>query len=65
MGARWPRLVVLVLLIVVVAVGPSTAADPIRIGYLGPLTGIFAQAGKDMLSRSSRRTTRQRAGRSS
>ena len=49
MGARWPRLVVLVLLIVVVAVGPSTAADPIRIGYLGPLTGIFAQAGKDML----------------
>ncbi len=49
MGARWSRLVVLVLLIVVVAVGPSTAADPIRIGYLGPLTGIFAQAGKDML----------------
>ena len=28
---------------------PATAADPIRIGYLGPLTGIFAQAGKDML----------------
>src|SRR5215468_2151372 len=28
---------------------PAGAADPIRIGYLGPLTGIFAQAGKDML----------------
>lgn len=28
---------------------PATAADPIRVGYLGPLTGIFAQAGKDML----------------
>ena len=27
----------------------STAAETIRIGYLGPLTGIFAQAGKDML----------------
>jgi branched-chain amino acid transport system substrate-binding protein len=25
------------------------AADPIRVGYLGPLTGIFAAAGKDML----------------
>ena len=28
---------------------PSTAAETIRIGFLGPLTGIFAQAGKDML----------------
>src|SRR3989454_10604994 len=28
---------------------PSTAAETIRIGYLGPQTGIFAQAGKDML----------------
>src|SRR5256712_10139869 len=28
---------------------PSTAAEAIRIGFLGPLTGIFAQAGKDML----------------
>src|SRR5215470_17083549 len=25
------------------------AADSIRVGYLGPQTGIFAQAGKDML----------------
>jgi branched-chain amino acid transport system substrate-binding protein len=28
---------------------PAVAAEPIRVGYLGPLTGIFAQAGKDML----------------
>ena len=28
---------------------PAAAAETIRIGYLGPLTGIFAQAGKDML----------------
>jgi len=27
---------------------PAGAAETIRIGYLGPLTGIFAQAGKDM-----------------
>jgi branched-chain amino acid transport system substrate-binding protein len=39
------------LLLAVVLLVPSSAqaADPIRIGYLGPLTGIFAQAGKDML----------------
>lgn len=28
---------------------PATSAETIRVGYLGPLTGIFAQAGKDML----------------
>src|SRR6266852_8871172 len=28
---------------------PSPAAESIRVGYLGPQTGIFAQAGKDML----------------
>ena len=28
---------------------PAAAADPIRIGFLGPLSGMFAQAGKDML----------------
>ena len=27
----------------------ATAAEPIKVGYMGPLTGIFAQAGKDML----------------
>jgi alkanesulfonate monooxygenase SsuD/methylene tetrahydromethanopterin reductase-like flavin-dependent oxidoreductase (luciferase family) len=29
--------------------GPAAAAETIRIGFMGPLTGIFAQAGKDML----------------
>jgi len=29
--------------------GAASAADPIRIGFLAPMTGIFAQAGKDML----------------
>jgi branched-chain amino acid transport system substrate-binding protein len=37
----------LILLLLTTSVAP--AAEPIRIGYLGPLTGIFAQAGKDML----------------
>jgi branched-chain amino acid transport system substrate-binding protein len=27
----------------------ARAQEPIRVGFLGPLTGIFAQAGKDML----------------
>ena len=49
MTPRWPRLAVLTLLPMILAVEPSNAADPIRIGYIGPLTGIFAQAGKDML----------------
>jgi branched-chain amino acid transport system substrate-binding protein len=35
--------------ITVSAVGPSRAADTVRVGYLGPQTGIFAAAGKDML----------------
>ncbi len=45
---RWTRLALAVALVVVAAV-PGRAADSIRIGYLGPLTGIFAAAGKDML----------------
>jgi len=28
---------------------PAFAADPVKIGFLGPLTGLFAAAGKDML----------------
>jgi branched-chain amino acid transport system substrate-binding protein len=32
-----------------IAAGSAEAAEAVRIGYLGPLTGIFAQAGKDML----------------
>jgi branched-chain amino acid transport system substrate-binding protein len=37
------------LVLVVPANHPADAAETIRIGFLGPLTGIFAQAGKDML----------------
>ncbi|HEY3097907.1 MAG TPA: ABC transporter substrate-binding protein [Methylomirabilota bacterium] len=39
---------VLVLGVLLVA-GSAAGADSIRVGYLGPLTGIFAAAGKDML----------------
>ncbi len=37
--------------VLVVWAAPAFAAtsEPIRVGYLGPLTGLFAQAGKDML----------------
>jgi len=47
------RRVVLALVLAALAVAPAgrdvaSAADPIRIGYMGPMTGIFAQAGKDM-----------------
>ena len=35
--------------LIVLVARPSAAAETIRIGYLGPQTGIFAQAGKDML----------------
>jgi branched-chain amino acid transport system substrate-binding protein len=40
----------LVALVTVVALAPACAhaADVIRVGFLGPLTGIFAQAGIDM-----------------
>jgi branched-chain amino acid transport system substrate-binding protein len=37
------------LVLALLPVAPAGAADSIRVGYLGPLTGIFAQAGKDML----------------
>ena len=36
-------------LLLLLAAVPGRAADAIRIGYLGPVTGIFAAAGKDML----------------
>jgi branched-chain amino acid transport system substrate-binding protein len=42
------RLAVLVVAIVLVAAGPAAAADPVKIGFIAPLTGIFAPAGKDM-----------------
>jgi branched-chain amino acid transport system substrate-binding protein len=31
------------------AAGSALAADPVKIGFIAPLTGIFAPAGKDML----------------
>jgi len=50
---RVPRLVLSVGVISVatwlLGSGAASAADPIRIGFLAPMTGIFAQAGKDML----------------
>jgi len=46
---RQLRVAGMVLTLILLAAHPSTAAETIRIGYLGPLTGIFAQAGKDML----------------
>jgi branched-chain amino acid transport system substrate-binding protein len=41
--------IAIALLLAVGLAGDAPAAEPIRVGYLGPLTGIFAQAGKDML----------------
>src|SRR5713101_9519399 len=50
MRSCWPRLAaVFAVVVTIFAVRPSNAADPIRVGYIGPQTGIFAQAGKDML----------------
>jgi branched-chain amino acid transport system substrate-binding protein len=37
------------LALVVLTAVAAPAADPIRVGFMGPLSGIFAQAGKDML----------------
>ena len=39
----------LMLVLLLLAVTAVPAAEPIKIGFMGPLTGIFAQAGKDML----------------
>jgi branched-chain amino acid transport system substrate-binding protein len=36
-------------LVLLLATAPGGAAEAIRVGYLGPLTGIFAAAGRDML----------------
>jgi branched-chain amino acid transport system substrate-binding protein len=41
--------VTLIVLLVLAGAPRARAQEPIRIGYLGPLSGIFAQAGKDML----------------
>jgi branched-chain amino acid transport system substrate-binding protein len=39
----------LALLLLAFAPGAALAADPAKIGFIAPLTGIFAPAGKDML----------------
>src|SRR5262252_2636648 len=35
-------------IVMLLASNPASAADTIRVGFLAPMTGIFAQAGKDM-----------------
>ena len=37
------------LLVALCTLQPVLGAEPIKVGYIGPLTGIFAQSGKDML----------------
>ncbi len=41
--------IVTALLAVLVVTSTTAAQEPIRVGYLGPQSGIFAQAGRDML----------------
>jgi branched-chain amino acid transport system substrate-binding protein len=43
------RAISLALILLLLAASAVSAAEPIKVGYMGPLTGIFAQAGKDML----------------
>ena len=43
------RAVSLTLLLLLLITSAAPAAEPIKVGFMGPLTGIFAQAGKDML----------------
>jgi len=43
------RIVAVVLLgLAVLPPSPALAADPVKIGFIAPLTGLFAPAGKDM-----------------
>ena len=46
MSSRFLRAHWLLLLLAFVA--SPVAAEPVKIGFMGPLTGIFAPAGKDM-----------------
>jgi len=48
-SSRTAARVFVALALVFLADRPAAAAETIRIGYLGPLTGIFAKDGKDML----------------
>lgn len=41
MKAAWLRTSILVLAALILDVAPALAAEPIRVGYMGPLTGIF------------------------
>ena len=43
------RAVAFALVVLVLVASTAPAAEPIKVGFVGPLTGIFAQAGKDML----------------
>src|SRR6184192_3556766 len=43
------RSAAVLLVLVLLLADPVAGAESIRVGYLGPLTGIFAAAGKDML----------------
>jgi len=43
------RVAALALILLLTTTSTTPAAEPIRVGFMGPLTGIFAQAGKDML----------------
>jgi branched-chain amino acid transport system substrate-binding protein len=43
------RVALVLVALVLLAASPLHAAEPVKIGYLGPQTGIFAPAGKDML----------------
>src|ERR1043166_5446591 len=43
------RAIALTLTLLLLTTSTAPAAEPIKVGYMGPLTGIFAQAGKDML----------------
>ena len=51
MGTRLVRTLAALVLVSCVAggAGAAWAADTIKVGFMAPLTGIFAQAGKDML----------------
>ena len=48
MSSRSLRACCVVLLLLASAANPASAADPVKIGFIAPLTGIFAPAGKDM-----------------
>jgi branched-chain amino acid transport system substrate-binding protein len=43
------RAISLALTVLLLTTSAAPAAEPIKVGFIGPLTGIFAQAGKDML----------------